>query len=360
VQPQHDPNRPGREIREVALLDLTGAQAASALDGITRISEVATILVPESLLPKLSSIPMDQVAATVPVPDGARAKSLTGEITLSGEALANPGGKANDVLIVVGKLILTSPVQEVGYADIIVIGEVFAPTGSETALGVGLRRMTGKITYYPYTEGACCSCCASFATARSRQAMNPSKTCRIGIQPAQAGTIGNRASMRCTAATAKHCTRIFWARLAIGSWRWTSSRTRSFASGGASRPSTECRKSDNAHGSIRSPAISLSTSTAGKLRTARLAKASLAKLRCETRRHRLLTQSWPGANDARPWIWQSSGCQTICGQCWSSSSWANARAARSVSCLADRLVRCATSWRRRGVASRPTSDWWRV
>jgi hypothetical protein len=39
-----------REIRNVALLDLTGAQAAAALDGVTRIANVATILVPESLL----------------------------------------------------------------------------------------------------------------------------------------------------------------------------------------------------------------------------------------------------------------------------------------------------------------------
>jgi hypothetical protein len=154
MQPQNDSNPQGREIRDVALLDLTGAQASAALDGITCIRHVATILVPESLLAKLSSIPMEHVAATVPVPDGARAKSMTGEITLSGEALANVGGKSEDVLIVIGKLILTSPVKQVGYSDVILIGAAFAPTGSETALGAGLRRMTGRLAYYPYTEGA--------------------------------------------------------------------------------------------------------------------------------------------------------------------------------------------------------------
>ena len=60
-------NAGGREIHNVALLDLTGANSAAALDGVTRISRVSAILVPESLLPRLSSIPMDRVAATVPV-----------------------------------------------------------------------------------------------------------------------------------------------------------------------------------------------------------------------------------------------------------------------------------------------------
>ena len=50
IPPEHE----AHEIRNVALLDLTGAQADSALDGVTRISHVSAILVPESLLPKLS------------------------------------------------------------------------------------------------------------------------------------------------------------------------------------------------------------------------------------------------------------------------------------------------------------------
>ena len=45
--------QPQREIRNVAVLDLTGATSNETLDGVGRIINVATILVPESLLGKL-------------------------------------------------------------------------------------------------------------------------------------------------------------------------------------------------------------------------------------------------------------------------------------------------------------------
>jgi hypothetical protein len=149
-----EPTHGGREIRDVALLDLTGAHAAGALDGVTRISHVATILVPESLVPKLSTIPMDRVATMVPVPDGQRVKVMSGQIVLSGEALSAPGQNKDDMVIVAGQLIITSPVTQVGCRDLVVLGQVIAPTGSETALGAGLSRLTGQVVYYPYVTGA--------------------------------------------------------------------------------------------------------------------------------------------------------------------------------------------------------------
>src|SRR3954469_14344669 len=80
-----------RESKDVALLDLTGASGPDVLDGVTHISNVAAILVPESLLGKLLAIPMQHVAATVPIPDGKKVKVMSGQIVLSGEALsANP------------------------------------------------------------------------------------------------------------------------------------------------------------------------------------------------------------------------------------------------------------------------------
>jgi hypothetical protein len=65
-----------REIRNVALLDLTGATSEQTLDGVGRIVNVATILVPEKLLGKLMAIPMLNVATTVPVPDGKTVRAL--------------------------------------------------------------------------------------------------------------------------------------------------------------------------------------------------------------------------------------------------------------------------------------------
>ena len=142
-----------REIHNVALLDLTGAQAASALDGVTRISNVATILVPVSLLPKLSSIPMHHVAATIPIPDGRRVRVMAGQITLGGEALARGSDQADDVLVVAGQLVITSPVSQVGNTELVVLGQAIAPAGSESALGAALTRLSGGVVYYPYVEG---------------------------------------------------------------------------------------------------------------------------------------------------------------------------------------------------------------
>ena len=146
--------QPTREIRNVALLDLTGAQAATALDGVTQISNVAAILVPESLLGRLSSIPMDHVAATVPLRDGQRVRVMSGQITLSGEALAGAGEQSQDALVIAGTLIVTSPITRVGFADLVVLGEVVAPSGSVTALGAGISRLSGGVVSYPYVEGA--------------------------------------------------------------------------------------------------------------------------------------------------------------------------------------------------------------
>jgi hypothetical protein len=143
-----------REIRNVALLDLTGATSEQTLDGVGRITNVATILVPESLLGKLMSIPMHNVAATVPIPDGKTVRVMSGQVTMSGEALANAERPQDEVLVMAGQLVITTPVQRVGYAQFITMGQVIAPTGSETALGAGLTRMTGQIVYYPFTPGA--------------------------------------------------------------------------------------------------------------------------------------------------------------------------------------------------------------
>src|SRR5215831_7236567 len=100
----------GREIKNVALLDLTGATSTDLLDNVGQISNVAAILVPQSLLGKLMSIPMANVAATVPVPDGKKVKVMSGQIVLSGEALAAPDTDADQILVTAGQLVITSPV----------------------------------------------------------------------------------------------------------------------------------------------------------------------------------------------------------------------------------------------------------
>jgi hypothetical protein len=140
------------EINDVALLDLTPLRSAEELAGITRISDVAIVLVPESLMAAAVGIPMDDVAMVVPVPDGVEVRVHTGALVMGGEALADPAVE-QATLLVTGTLVLTSPVQKVAYRQVIVMGLVLAPSGSESALGAGLTRVTGSVDYYPYVEG---------------------------------------------------------------------------------------------------------------------------------------------------------------------------------------------------------------
>jgi hypothetical protein len=140
------------EINDVAMLDLTSMTSAEDLAGITRISDVPLLLVPESLMPAVTAIPMDDVAMVVPVPDGVQVRSHTGSLVVGGDALTGPGVE-NAALVVTGALIVTSPVSMVSYRQIIVTGLVLAPKGSESVLGAGLTRVTGSVDYYPYAEG---------------------------------------------------------------------------------------------------------------------------------------------------------------------------------------------------------------
>jgi hypothetical protein len=95
---------------------------------------------------------MTQIGSTIPVPTGARPHMFTGDVVLSGEALANVNGTPDDILIVTGDLIITSPVLKVGYGAFIFSGDLIAPKGSEAALAASLTRMTGDMIFYPYAE----------------------------------------------------------------------------------------------------------------------------------------------------------------------------------------------------------------
>jgi hypothetical protein len=143
---------PTGAVENVAVLDLTSMTSSEDLAAISRIENVALVLVPHSLAGALARVPTRNVASVVPVPDGADVRVHTGAVVLGGDALANPGGD-DVVLVVTGTLALSSPVEEVRYREIIVTGMVLAPFGSEAALGSGLTRVTGSVQYYRYAEG---------------------------------------------------------------------------------------------------------------------------------------------------------------------------------------------------------------
>jgi hypothetical protein len=161
------------EITKVGVLDHTALEGPEALDGVRQIRNVGVILVPQPLVPKLSTIPAENVGTTIPVPAGAKIKAFTGATVMSGEALANVDGDPNEVLLVTGSLAFTSPVRKVGYQQFIVSGSVLAPEGSEAALGAGISRMTGSLAYYPYSEGAAVRVRTGFQQVSGAELANP-------------------------------------------------------------------------------------------------------------------------------------------------------------------------------------------
>lgn len=139
-------------VEAVAVLDLSHVGSEDDLDFLSAIEKVAVVVVPDHLVAALHRIPMRKVASIFAVPQGANVRMHTGSLTVGGEGLAEPGGD-NEVLIVTGALIVTSPVTSVGYRRVLVTGLVLAPHGSEAALGAGLTSVTGMTAYYRHAEG---------------------------------------------------------------------------------------------------------------------------------------------------------------------------------------------------------------
>jgi hypothetical protein len=132
-----------------AVVDFSHLTSAEELAAISRIEGVAAVVVPESLAGAYAAISSEGVAGTVYVPDGANVRVHSGPLMVGGDGL----GAAEDVLVVVGMLVITSPVTGVVPRQISVVGSVMAPRGSESALGPALGGGSGSVTYYRYAEG---------------------------------------------------------------------------------------------------------------------------------------------------------------------------------------------------------------
>ena len=139
------------EIVNIGTLDLTSLRQPDELAGITRIVNVGAVLVAEPVYPALLRVSMKQVGAVVPVPVGEHVKVLAGQMSMRGETLTNSGGDPNATLIVAGQVLVTSPVERVGYKELIVSGQLIAPVASEAALGAGITRLLGQVIYYTGT-----------------------------------------------------------------------------------------------------------------------------------------------------------------------------------------------------------------
>jgi hypothetical protein len=141
--------RPGRVVKDEAILDLSHFTEPGQLAAISRIEDVAVVVVPESLAAAYAAIPTTDVASTLYVPSGVNVRLQTGSLAVGGDGL----GAENDVLVVIGLLLITSPVTGPVPKRIYVVGSVLAPRGSEQALGPALAGGTGGVSYYDYADG---------------------------------------------------------------------------------------------------------------------------------------------------------------------------------------------------------------
>lgn len=135
----------------VGLLDLTGVRSLDGLTTMGHIKMVGTALVPEAFFASFTTLPIGTVGdlVVVPTPVGGKIKVRKGQIQMSGEALANGTGNPADLLVVNGRLLITSPAEAVGYQQVIVVGQLLAPASSRSLLEDKLSCLIGEVLYYP-------------------------------------------------------------------------------------------------------------------------------------------------------------------------------------------------------------------
>jgi hypothetical protein len=136
-------------IKDQPVVDLSHLTSPEQLAAIGGIQDVALVVVPESLAAAYAAIPVSDVAGTIFVPSGVNVRTHTGSLVVGGDGI----GGADDVLVVIGLLIITSPVTRPLPQRIHVIGSVFAPRGSEPVLGPALAGGSGTVSYYQYADG---------------------------------------------------------------------------------------------------------------------------------------------------------------------------------------------------------------
>ena len=107
------------------------------------------VVVPHSLAAAYAAISTSDVASTIYVPGQANVRVHTGALVVGGDGL----GRADDVLVVIGMLVITSPVTEPVPQRIYAIGSILAPQGSAPLLGPALAGGTGGVSYYSHREG---------------------------------------------------------------------------------------------------------------------------------------------------------------------------------------------------------------
>jgi hypothetical protein len=134
-------------IKNVGFLDLRYAKTEQDLEGIVSMTDVGMVLVPEHLAGALAKVAMKNVGAVVPIPTDVKVASFTGQVRLSGESLA--AGDPETILLVAGQAFITGEVTTVGYKEIRVFGQIFAPREGKAVISAKLTQLSGQNFYLP-------------------------------------------------------------------------------------------------------------------------------------------------------------------------------------------------------------------
>lgn len=105
------------------------------------------ILAPEGSESALGLAIRDLNGPTVYFPAGGQVRSHTGQVRLDGDVLANAAGDESDILLVAGQTFITTEVAKVGYRQVVVAGQLFAPRESQGLLSNYLN-VAGQVIWY--------------------------------------------------------------------------------------------------------------------------------------------------------------------------------------------------------------------
>jgi hypothetical protein len=117
--------------------------------GLHSILTVGGVVAPEGSQAALTPALRRTVGGVVYYPwaEGQNVRVFQGDTRVKGEILGNPGGTPDDVAIVAGTMVVTSPVSAVGFRRIVVVGALLAPEESELVLAPALTVVGGAVWY---------------------------------------------------------------------------------------------------------------------------------------------------------------------------------------------------------------------
>jgi hypothetical protein len=134
-------------ISDVGMLDLRYAKVPEDLAHIRAIKDVGLVLVPEHLAGVLAGISISDVGGVVPIPQDGEVKCLIGQSRITGAMLE--AGDPEAILVIAGQAFITGEVKSVGYKEIRVFGQLFAPRSGEAAISAKLAQLNGQNFFLP-------------------------------------------------------------------------------------------------------------------------------------------------------------------------------------------------------------------